>query len=176
MDLMEEVGSLSLVARSLQYEVHESAGASRAELRLLRTQIAGERPKLQTLVDSMATVAPQLRICAPEEADCDCAPDPTLMRTAALQVDAVRASLSSLDVALAAGPRGFDSLDQPGAQYPGGRAERALEDLNEACDLFLDLASGRPPMTARLAPLSSPRAPSLLPPPIRAVVAPRVAA
>jgi len=174
MDLIEEVGALSLTVKTLQYEVREAAPAN--DFGTLRKQLVSQRPMLQTLADSMASVALQLRICAPEAADCDCMPDPVLMRTAAAQVDAVQAQLLSLDAALASGAKGFERLEQGALSYPAGRVERALEELSEATDLFLDLAAGRPLMTARLRPIGSPRAPSLLPPPIRAAGASRVAA
>ena len=174
MELIEEVGVLSLSVKSLQYEVRETAPV--ASSGTLRKQLVGQRPMLQVLAESMANVAPQLRICAPEAAGCDCTPDPVLMRAAAAQVDTVQTQLVALDAALASGPKGFESLELGALSYPAGRVERALEELSEATDLFLDLAAGRPPMTARLGPISAPRAPSLLPPPIRAAGISRAAA
>eukprot|EP00966_Prymnesium_polylepis_P117102 2705778-Prymnesium_polylepis.1 len=77
------------------------------------------------------------------------------MSAAAQQALAAEQHLASLDTALASGSSAFDELSLNGGAiyYPGGSVERELEELCEAVDLFLDLASGRPLMTARLAPL-----------------------
>ena len=67
----------------------------------------------------------------------------------------VRLELGRLDAALAQGPEAFEELVTSGGAvvYPSGAAEQALEAICEAADTYLDLASGRPLMTARIAPL-----------------------
>jgi len=75
--------------------------------------------------------------------------------------------LAELDAA-AASSRAFELLTLKGGAvvYAGGAVERELEEISEAADAFLDLAAGRPLMTARVAPL--PAATALpRPPPLR---------
>lgn len=148
-DLLAEVGDLSTRARILQYELREHGD---------RRRVVRERPKLEKLVVSMNAAAPELRICAPALADCDCTPDPELMHDASRQAAIAATALVDLDAELAKGERGVSPLVAEGsliASYPGGALEAALEELCESADRFLDLAAGRPLMTARLAPLST---------------------
>ena len=144
------VSELSMRARTLQNEVREHAAATRG-------RVVSERPQLKAMLDAMDSAAPDLHLCLPTLADCNCQPDASLMHDARLQVETVRAQLANLDVALASGARGFDPISDDGmlASYPGGAVERSLEEICEAADRFLDLASGRPLMTARLGLLSS---------------------
>ena len=168
--LTESVGQLSLQARTLQFfvrdaaeELRETAGGSSGPLKagydLLRKRVASDRPILQSMSETMVQALPDLRICAPEQASCECEPDPLLMRAAAQQVEVVQEQLRALDAALV-GPDAFEPVSNaaapawPGrliASYPGGEVERALEEMCEAADTFLDLATGRPLMTARIA-------------------------
>lgn len=168
--LIESVGQLSLQVRSLQFfvrdaaeELRETAGGSSGPLKagydLLRKRVASDRPILQSMSETMVRALPDLRICAPEQASCECEPDPLLMRAAAQQVELVQEQLRALDAALV-GPDAFEPVSNvaapawPGrliASYPGGEVERALEEMCEAADTFLDLTTGRPLMTARIA-------------------------
>ena len=151
-DLVAQVGDLSLKARELQFYVRESAPSGRHNYGLLRKRVTRERRQsLQQLLAAMDMAAPDLKICAPAQADCDCLADPELMGTAKLQVAVVREQLDRLDAALAQ-PEGFEELSTSGGAlvYPGGAVERSLEMICEAADLYLDLASGRPLMTARI--------------------------
>jgi predicted DCC family thiol-disulfide oxidoreductase YuxK len=168
--LIESVGQLSLQVRSLQFfvrdaaeELRETAGGSSGPLKagydLLRKRVASDRPILQSMSETMVQALPDLRICAPEQASCECEPDPLLMRAAAQQVELVQEQLRALDAALV-GPDAFEPVSNvaapawPGrliASYPGGEVERALEEMCEAADTFLDLTTGRPLMTARIA-------------------------
>ena len=155
-DLVVTVGELAIQARALQFYVRDTAPASRANYAAMRTRVRRARTEqLQPLLSAMAAAAPDLRICAPELADCDCAPEPRRMAMAARQVEVVRTQLDALDAALA-DARGFDAIEgeQMRASYVGGGVERALEEICEATDLYLDLAAGRPLMTARLAPVA----------------------
>lgn len=153
-DLVVEVGDLSLQARQLQLYVRNSAPVTSGAGAVVRQRVSREIDALQRLLAAMENAAPNLRICAPAEAGCDCVPDAKLMATASLQVDVVREQVARLRTSLA-DPKGFDELVAGGGAivYPGGAVERALETLVEASDLYLDLAAGRPLMTARLAPL-----------------------
>ena len=151
-DLVIRVGESSTRARALQFYVREEAPIHRANYAPLQRRMARERANLQQLLGDMAAAAPDLRICAPDLAACDCAPDPMRMASASGQVDVVRAQLMALDTALA-DARGFDLLEAGQATYLGGGVELALEEICEASDTFLDLASGRPLMTDRVGPL-----------------------
>lgn len=157
-DLVTRVSELSVQATQLRFAVR-AAGGGAASDGALRSRVAKERPRLKRLLAAMEAAAPDLRICAPGAESCDCLPDAELMRAASAQVASVRTHLASLDVA-AASAAGFEelALGSGGASYPAGRVERELEEICEAADAFLDLASGRPPMTARLSPLSTLRA------------------
>jgi hypothetical protein len=146
-DTLEQVSVLSTQARELQLVVRSRGAAARPRLQR-------EMPRLRQLADAMVSVAPHLRLCKPELADCDCSPDEELMQTAARQAEYVRAQLVALDDALRAAPQSFEPFDAGALSYPGGRVERTLEEVCEAADRFLDVASGRPLMTARLAPLN----------------------
>ena len=60
-------------------------------------------------VVAMAAAAPNLRLCDPETADCDCVPEPGRMRAAARYAASAEARLAALDGVLA--KRGaFDEL------------------------------------------------------------------
>ena len=153
-NLVEMIGDLSTQARLLQFFLREAAPSS-SNVEKLRLRVNTERAQLGNLGTYMAEAAPNLRICAPGKEDCDCSPDPALMSAAAAQADIVRRELVALDDALAAGRSGFELIEQGALRYPGGRVERALEEICEAADTFLDLAAGRPLMTARVAPITS---------------------
>ena len=151
-DLVAQVGDLSLKARELQFFVRESAPIGGHNLDPVRKRVNRERQQsLQQLLTAMDTAAPDLKICAAAQADCDCTADPELMGSAKLQVAVVREQLGALDAALAQ-PEGFEQLSTSGGAivYQGGAVERSLETITEAADLYLDLASGRPLMTARI--------------------------
>ena len=171
-ELVEQIGTLSMQARALQFAIREDAPANRNDDAPLRALVARERRQLQQLAATMAAAAPDLRLCDPEAADCDCVPDPVLMRAAARYAASAEARLAALDGVLA--KRGaFDELRDGAAVYPAGTVERELEMLCEATDAFLDLAAGRPanPMAARLAPVRPALAPALVVPrrmPVRA--------
>ena len=156
-DLVVEVGALSTKARSLQFDLREAAPIEGSSYETVRKRIMRERSStLQQLYVAMQTAAPDLRICQPGKEDCDCAPDSKLMALAALQVGVVQGALNKLDAALASGPRGFEALSTSGGGnivYTGGEVELALETICEAADYYLDLASGRPLMTLRVAPI-----------------------
>jgi hypothetical protein len=154
-DLVTQVGTQSIAARTLQLSLRDAAPIRGSKISAARRRLARERPGLQDLLTSMELAAPDLRICAAERADCDCDADPKLMAAAQLQVDVVRLELGRLDAALAQGPEAFEELVTSGGAvvYPSGAAEQALEAICEAADTYLDLASGRPLMTARIAPL-----------------------
>lgn len=162
-DLVVQVGDLSTQARILQFYVRDQVTSSRADYGPLRKRVMRDRAGLQQLLVDMSAAAPDLRICAPELADCDCTPDPKRMARATQQVEFVRTQLDALDAALA-DPRGFDELESGQGSYVGGGVERALEEICEAADTFLDLAAGRPLMTERLGLIgdSSARAPVAL--------------
>lgn len=152
-DLLTTVSSLSLQARQLQYFVREDV-----PVRVKAQRVRARRKDLDELLGAMSVAAPDLRLC--RVADCECTPDAMLMDSAAEQVTAVRSHLAALDKALV-GPKPFERLSLKGGalNYPGGAVEQELEEICEASDAFLDLAAGRPLMTARLAPLSSGVAP-----------------
>ena len=83
MEMVEQVGSLSMQARALQFALREAAApAGRADA-TLRALVARDRPLLQQLATAMTTVAPSLRLCAPGAEDCECVSDPARMRAAA---------------------------------------------------------------------------------------------
>ena len=83
MEMVEQVGSLSMQARALQFALREAAApAGRADA-ALRALVARDRPLLQQLATAMTTVAPSLRLCAPGAEDCECVSDPARMRAAA---------------------------------------------------------------------------------------------
>ena len=171
-DAVVLVSQLSLQARDLQLYVRMQAAEQRASgsanFETLRSKVEKARaPLLGRLLAAMQTAAPGLRLCSPETAACDCSPDPELVREAARQVEAVRMHLAELDAA-AASSRAFELLTLKGGAvvYGGGAVERELEEISEAADAFLDLAAGRPLMTARVAPLSAATA-LARPPPIR---------
>ena len=161
-DAVAQIGELSMQARLLQNYVRDAAPASRAtnSYEPLQREVRRSRRQLQSLVAAMDAAAPDLKICSPEVADCDCTADPRLMQAAAEQVQVVRVHLASLDTALASGAPGFAEMTLNGGalRYSGGAVERELEEITEAADLFLDLAAGRPLMTARLAPFKAPTA------------------
>ena len=151
MDRLARVADLSLRARALQLFVRESAPVDPAACSV---RVGRERATLQQLYGTMQAAAPELKICRPEQASCDCAPDATLMQSAARAVVVVGQSLADLDAALATGPAGLAALSDGALSYPGGRVEAALETMCEAVDLYVDLAAGRPLMTARIAPIT----------------------
>lgn len=158
-DLVIQVSQLSMQARALQLDIRDAATRARASGKgydALQTRVTREGGRLRQLSAAMEAAAPSLKLCHPEAADCDCVADPSLMRTAAQQVGVVQDSLAALNAALADGAFEELSLGGGALAYPGGRVEKELEALCEAADLFLDLAAGRPLMTARLAPGRAP--------------------
>ena len=81
-DLVVQIGELSTQARTLQDYVRSTAPTSRATGRYisLQREVSRVRRQLQRLLATMTAAAPDLKICSPELADCDCAPDPRLMQ------------------------------------------------------------------------------------------------
>ena len=165
MEMVEQVGSLSMQARALQFAMREAAAPAGRTDDALRALVARDRPLLEQLATAMTTAAPSLRLCAPGAEDCECVSDPARMRAAARYAAAASARVGALDAALSA-PGGFTGLQDGTAFYEGGRVELELEMLCEASDAFLDLVAGRPtnPMADRLAPVGAPAAaPALAP-------------
>lgn len=155
-DLVATVGQLSTQARTLQLFVRTSAAQDYASV---RKRVVGERPKLRLLRDAMKAAAPGLRICSAETADCDCTPNTALMSEATRQASVVAEQLVALDAALDAGARGIEQVETGALLFRGGAVEQALENICEAADLYLDLASGRgraAGMLARVAPITRP--------------------
>ena len=146
-DLLVTIGQLSTQARTLQLNVREAVPSARA-----RDAVVRARPRLQQLLTAMSAAAPDLRICAPELASCDCAPDPKRMALAVRQAEVVGEQLRVLDAA----------LKEPAASFPADAVERALEQICDAADLYLDLAAGRPVTGATTSEV--PRAPAALMP------------
>ena len=79
-DLLEQVGRANLAARALQVEVREGGRQQFRDVAALRRRVRAARPALTQLLRAMVLVAPDLRICRPELADCDCKPDPGLIK------------------------------------------------------------------------------------------------
>lgn len=153
-ELVAKVGELSTQARQLQYYVRETAPSSRSAA---AKQVARQRQLLLQLQEAMAAAAPDLRLCAPELADCECTADPRLMQRAASEVDEVRRHVEQLEVVLER-PGSLDELVDGAGLYLGGAVERELELICEAADRYLDLAAGRSVdlgLAARLSPTGS---------------------
>ena len=150
-ELVATIGELSTQARSLQFYVRENAALNRAAA---AKRVAGQRQLLRRLQEAMAAAAPDLRLCAPEAADCECTADPRLMKMAAGEVDEVRRHILQLEMVLER--RGsLDVLSDGAGIYQGGAVERELELICEAADRYLDLAAGRSVdlgLAARLSP------------------------
>ena len=121
MEVVEQVGLLSMQARSLQFAIRE-APASRTD-DALRTLVARERPVLQQLAAAMTAAAPALRLCTPGVEDCDCVSDPARMRAAARYAAAASARVGALDAALAT-VGGLTRLQDGSAYYEGGKVEQ----------------------------------------------------
>lgn len=164
-ELVEQISVLSMQARALQLAVREDAPAGRGDYAPVRARVAHERQQLQRLAAAMSAAAPDLRLCAPGAADCDCAPDPGLVRAAARYAAAAEVRVGALDMVLVQ-PGAFEELREGSALYLGGAVERELEMLCELTDAFCDLASGRPPnpMAARVAPLRPALSPGVVVP------------
>ena len=166
-ELVATIGELSTQARSLQFYVRENAALNRAAA---AKRVAGQRQLLRRLQEAMAAAAPDLRLCAPEAADCECAADPRLMKMAAGEVDEVRRHILQLEMVLER--RGsLDVLSDGAGIYQGGAVERELELICEAADRYLDLAAGRSVdlgLAARLSPTggSSSARPAVAPVPV----------
>ena len=100
-DLVATATQLSTEARALQFFVREEAPAARPSYDSVRRRVVSARKRLQQLLTAMAAAAPDLKICSPEEASCECTPDPTLMREASRQVDILVDQIAAIDAALA---------------------------------------------------------------------------
>jgi len=120
MQMVEQVGSLSMQARALQFAMREAAAPAGRTDDALRDLVARDRPLLEQLATAMTTAAPSLRLCAPGAEDCECVSDPARMRAAARYATAASARVGALDAALSA-PGGFTALRDGSAFYEGGK-------------------------------------------------------